>query len=153
MKNNLNGNLLLIDDEVLLLKQLKNSLAGHADVIHTATDGLKGLEVLKNNTIHCVVCDINMPKMNGVEVIKKLRGSENHVPFIFYTGHGNKDLMLEAVKYGAFDFLDKPQLEGLEDAVARGLQEGLGKTHLQSSESYYLSEYTKLINEMNKSKA
>lgn len=142
------GNLLLVDDEPLLLKRLKANLESYADNIFTAENGLEALKVLEKEQIHCIICDINMPKMNGVQFIKAIREKNIDTPFIFYTGHGNKDLMLEAVKYGAFDFLDKPQLDGLEEVVARGMKEGFNKkVKNKKSADEQMSEYQKLLTE------
>ena len=54
------------------------------------------------------ICDIKMPVLNGIETIKKVRLSGNEVPFIFYTGHGDETQLIEVVKYGVFDFINKP---------------------------------------------
>lgn len=144
------GNLLIVDDEPLLLKNLKANLEEYADVIYTAVNGLEALDIIAREKIHCIICDINMPKMNGVEVIKKIRSDGNSVPFIFYTGHGNRELMLEAVKYGAFDFLNKPHFDGLEEVIARGMKSGFGHPEKASSEDDMLSEYKKLLQDLNK---
>ncbi len=145
------GNLLIVDDEQIILKRLKFNLEEFADDIYTAENGLIALEQLDQHEVHCVICDINMPKMNGVDVIKKIRSDGNNVPFIFYTAHGNHDLMMEAVKYGAFDFLNKPNLEGLEDVVARGLKEGFSKVKTsQKDDDAYISEYQKLLDDIKK---
>lgn len=140
------GNLLIIDDEVLIVTNLKITLSDQADKIFVAYNGLEALEVIKQNEIHCIICDINMPKMNGVEFIKRIREDNNDTPLIFYTGHGNQELMLEAAKYGAFDFLDKPNLEGLEEVVAAGLKTGLNKEI--PDERSFESEYQKLLKEV-----
>lgn len=140
------GNLLLVDDEALLLKRLKANLEDYADSIFLASDGIEALEVLSKESIHCVICDINMPRMNGVEVIKKLREQANNVPFVFYTGHGNNELMLEAAKYGAFDFLNKPSLDGIEEVVERGLKMGSTNSIINAdSDAEIMSEYQKLL--------
>ena len=97
------GNLILIDDEVMLLEKTAMLLEDIADKVFTADSGAKGLEIIKNNKIHCILCDINMPNMNGVEVLKKIRELKQETPFIFYTGHGSRELMKEAIKYGALD--------------------------------------------------
>lgn len=141
------GNLLIIDDEPLLLKNLKINLEDYADTIFTASNGIEALEVFKRESVHCIICDINMPQMNGVEVIKRVREMGSHVPFIFYTGHRNPELMFEAVKYGAFDFLDKPHFEGLEEVIARGMKDGFSPSK-QTSEDEMLSEYQKLLREV-----
>jgi YesN/AraC family two-component response regulator len=145
------GNLLIIDDEVLLLKGLKMHLAEIADNIFIAENGIKALEIVQQEEIHCVMCDINMPKMNGIEVIKSLRASNNNVPFIFYTGHGNHELMLEAVKYGAFDFLSKPGMEGMEEIISRGLKKGIGVDD-SLIKADYMTDYQNLLNDIKEKK-
>lgn len=143
------GNLLLIDDESLLVDCLKTILSDLADETFTAADGKQGYDVIKSRDIHCIVCDINMPVMNGVDLIRKLREENNDVPFIFYTGHGNRDLMLEAAKYGAFDFLDKPLLTGLDECVKRALAVGTN-SNVPRTEDEFMSEYSKLLQELEK---
>lgn len=141
------GNLLIVDDEPLLLQSLEYSLKDIAKKIITAVNGKEALNVIAKNEIHCILCDINMPIMNGVELIKKIRADKINIPFIFYTGHGNHELMLEAVKYGAFDFLDKPQLDGLAEVVQRGLNYGLGN-EVDADSSDFMSEYKKLLTQL-----
>jgi DNA-binding NtrC family response regulator len=141
------GNLILIDDEVMLLEKTAMLLEDIADKVFTADSGAKGLEIIKNNKIHCILCDINMPNMNGVEVLKKIRELKQETPFIFYTGHGSRELMKEAIKYGALDFLDKPCLDGLEEIVERGLQLGTqSESNSETSQEEFISEYSKLLN-------
>ncbi len=140
------GTLLIVDDEPDIVDRLKLILEDYAETVITATNGIEALKAVKENEIHCIVCDINMPKMNGVEVIKSIRSDGIKTPFVFYTAHGNKDLMLEAVKYGAFDFLNKPNLEGLEDVVSRGLSEGFKQDEVRNSDDQmFISEYRKLL--------
>jgi two-component system nitrogen regulation response regulator NtrX len=143
------GNLLIVDDEVMLLKTLKLNLLEYADDIFTAENGREALEKIEKELIHCIICDINMPKMNGVDVIKALRDKGINTPFIFYTGHGNHELMLEAAKHGAFDFLNKPNLDGLEEVVQRGLKAGVTKEADQELDpSEFMSEYAMLLKEI-----
>lgn len=141
------GNLLIVDDEPILLKNLKINLEDYADNIFTASNGLDALEVFKREKIHCIICDINMPQMNGVEVIKEVRNMDSHIPFIFYTGHRNSELMFEAVKYGAFDFLDKPYFDGLEEVISRGMKNGFNPNE-QISEDEIMTEYQKLLKDI-----
>ena len=145
------GNLLLVDDEPMILTSLKFNFEEFADNIYTAENGMEALELLNKYEIHCVICDINMPGMTGVEVIKKIRESGNNVPFVFYTAHGSNELMMEAVKYGAFDFLSKPSLDGIEDVITRGLKEGFQRnSSREKSEDSYISEYQKLLDRIEK---
>lgn len=142
--------LLLVDDEVDLVNSMKVNLEDVADIILTANNGIEALEVLGSNEVHCVVCDINMPVMNGVQLLRKLREMNNNVTFIFYTGHGNDALMMEAVKYGAFDFLNKPQMNGLEESVIRGINEGYNRTNgIESDNRDFMSDFQILMKQIN----
>lgn len=149
------GNLLIVDDETYITKSMKTLLKSYADMIYTADNGVNALKILEVEDIHCVICDIRMPVMNGLELIKNIRKLENDVPFIFYTAHGNHDLMKEVIKYGAFDFIDKPDMEGIEETVKRGLRQGLLDIKENKSEEDHLefiNEYQKLINSFEEKK-
>ena len=116
--------LLIVDDEELILENLSVLLEDLVDKTFLASDGKEGLEVLKSEEITCIISDINMPKMDGLKFIKSAREAGFDTPFIFFTAHGNQELMMEAVKYGAFDFLDKPNFDGLEEVVSNGIKQG-----------------------------
>lgn len=139
------GNLLIIDDEVMLLEKTALILEDIADKVFIAESGKKGLELFTNEEVHCVICDINMPEMNGVEVLENIRSNNHQVPFIFYSGHGSRELMKAAIKLGAFDFIDKPNLDGLEEIAASGLKIGI-YPESQREQSEFISEYQKLLN-------
>ncbi len=147
------GNLLIIDDEIELLERTAMLLEDIADKVLTASSGKEGLDIIEKNEIHCVICDINMPHLNGVEVLKRLRSTNPNLPFIFYTGHGSRELMIEAVKLGAFDFIDKPSLDGLEEVAVHGLKLGVsqisGEATADSTPENFISEYRKLLNDSN----
>lgn len=119
------GNLLIVDDEPLLLKILSHSLGPLSDQLFIANDGMEALKIFSQEDIHCIVCDINMPELSGVEVLKAIRSQGSKVPLIFYSGHGNAQLKEEAMCHGAFDFLQKPMLDGIEDIVERALKLGI----------------------------
>jgi DNA-binding NtrC family response regulator len=121
------GNLLIVDDETELVSTLKMILSKHADHVYSAYNGRDGLQIIESQEIHCILCDISMPGMSGVEVLHELRGKNFNTPFIFYTGNGNEDLMKQAAAYGAFDFLDKPALDRLVEVVTLGLKKGVTK--------------------------
>lgn len=146
------GNLLIVDDETVLLNRLKLNLEDYADEIYTAENGVEALEMIDRHEIHCVICDINMPEMNGVEVVKAIRKNGNEVPFIFYTAHGDSDLMMEAAKYGVFDFLNKPNFGNLEEIILRGLNEGFTRKSgdQRSDEKAFISEYQKILSDLRK---
>lgn len=144
--------LLLIDDEPYIIELIHELLDNKIEKILTASNGKEGLDlIIKNPQISCVICDIRMPIMDGLETIKAVRDRNNNVPFIFYTGHGDDGLMLEAAKYGAFEFLNKPKLDNLESAVLNGLKYGFDlKNKENSSEASLMSEYQLLLLNLSK---
>ena len=141
------GNLLIVDDEEMILERVEMLLEDVADEIYCAVNGKEALELILRKEIHCILCDINMPVMNGIELIKEVRSRDIDTPFIFYTGHGSREHMMEVVKYGAFDFLNKPALENIEDVVVRGLAAGTGKPKEHCADSV-MSEYQGLLDDL-----
>lgn len=139
------GNLLIIDDEQMILSSLKELLEDVADKIFVADNGLEGLKILESEQVHTIVCDINMPQMTGLEVIKEVRSRNIEIPFIFYTGYGSRELMMEAVKFGAFDFLEKPNMDGLEQIVTSALKVGLNSNNRDLDHEVLITEYQKMI--------
>src|SRR5690606_20798078 len=78
-------NLLIVDDEELLVNSIKFLLKDIAGVIHTSTKSEEALENFNDLDIHCVISDITMPNLNGVEFLKKIRTLGSNIPFIFFT--------------------------------------------------------------------
>lgn len=143
-------NLLIVDDEKLLVKNMSLILQPHASKIFHAYNGKEGLEILQNELVHCVICDITMPVMNGVEFIRSARQLEINVPFIFYSAYGSHEFMLEVAQYGAFDFLRKPDFIDLERVVVNGLEEGFDRLNKkQDSPETFMSEYQQLLDKLN----
>ena len=88
-----------------------------------AEDGKQGLSLLEKNHFDLVLCDIKMPKMDGIEVLQKAKSKKIGAPFIMLTGHGNVETAVEAMKLGAYDFISKPpDLNRLLTAVRHALE-------------------------------
>jgi len=142
-------NILIVDDEEFICENLKYLLEGLGDEVFTALNGAEAFDIIERETIICVISDINMPVMDGIELIKKVRESGNNIPFVFFTAHGNNELMMETVKYGAFDFIDKPNFDGLEDIVKRGLKQGFNQlqneVEQEKSTDVVVNEYQELL--------
>ena len=109
--------ILIIDDEVKLLKLVSVLLSKLDLEVDTASDGQEGLEKVLKGQYDLIICDINMPKMDGIEVIKEAREKGSRDDFVFFTGHGNEELMMSRLKYGARGFIDKPHFSNLKDTV------------------------------------
>jgi len=100
--------ILVIDDERAIRNSLKEILEYEKHVVDLAEDGIIGIEMFQNNSYDVVLCDIKMPQMDGIEVLDQLLSRSAEVPVIMISGHGNIDTAVEAIKKGAFDFIEKP---------------------------------------------
>jgi len=100
--------ILVIDDEKAIRNTLKEVLEYEKYEVDLAEDGPTGIEMFSANTYDIVLCDIKMAKMDGIEVLEKIAETSMDIPVIMISGHGNIDTAVEAIKKGAFDFLEKP---------------------------------------------
>jgi two-component system, NtrC family, nitrogen regulation response regulator NtrX len=101
-------NILIIDDERAIRKSLGEILAFEGYVIDEAVDGEEAIKKIREHTYDCIICDIKMPKKDGIEVLQMAKEEKPDVPFIVISGHGNIDTAVEAVKKGAYDYISKP---------------------------------------------
>jgi DNA-binding NtrC family response regulator len=102
------ADILIIDDEKAIRKTLSEILSFEGYKIEEASDGEEGLKKFKDKTYDLVLCDIKMPKLDGIEFLQKAGESNADVPIIMISGHGNIETAVEAVKKGAFDYISKP---------------------------------------------
>lgn len=100
--------ILIIDDERAIRAALKDILSYESYDVEEAEDGEAGLRALQNGRFDAVLCDIKMPKMDGLEVLERAAILAPDVPFIMLSAHGSIDTAVDATKKGAFDFLQKP---------------------------------------------
>jgi len=117
--------ILIIEDEEPIRRVLVRILSDESDnyEISEEEDGKLGLNRLLKEEFDLVLCDIKMPKMDGIEVLQKAREKEIFVPVILLTGHGNVAIAVEAMKLGAYDFILKPpDLNRLLNAVRHALE-------------------------------
>jgi two-component system, NtrC family, nitrogen regulation response regulator NtrX len=100
--------ILIIDDEKAIRKTLSEILSFEGYKIDEAADGEEGLKKFSQKNYDVVLCDIKMPKLDGIEFLEKAREINHDVPVIMISGHGNIDTAVDAVKKGAFDYVSKP---------------------------------------------
>jgi two-component system nitrogen regulation response regulator NtrX len=100
--------ILVIDDEKAIRNTLKEVLEYEKYEVDLAEDGPTGLELFSSNSYDIVLCDIKMQKMDGIEVLEKIMEVSTVTPVVMISGHGNIDTAVEAIKKGAYDFLEKP---------------------------------------------
>jgi DNA-binding NtrC family response regulator len=101
-------NILIIDDEKAIRKTLSEILSFEGYKIDEAVDGEEGLKKFKDKTYDVVLSDIKMPKIDGLDFLQKAIEANPDVPIIMISGHGNIETAVEAVKKGAYDFIQKP---------------------------------------------
>lgn len=100
--------ILIIDDEKAIRKTLTEILGYEGYKIDEAADGLEGLKKFREKNYDLVLCDIKMPKLDGLEFLEKAKEINSATPIIIISGHGNIETAVEAVKKGAFDYISKP---------------------------------------------
>ena len=100
--------LLIIDDEKSIRKTLREILEYEKYQVDEAADGMEGISLIQKNKYDVVLCDIKMPKMDGIEVLDKIMQLSPDTAVVMVSGHGNIETAVEAVKKGAFDFIAKP---------------------------------------------
>lgn len=100
--------ILIIDDEKAIRKTLSEILNYEGYTVEEASDGEEGLQKFSNSKFDVVLCDIKMPKMDGIEFLEKAKTVNSETPIIMISGHGNIETAVEAVKKGAYDYISKP---------------------------------------------
>jgi len=102
--------ILIIEDEAAIRRVLVKILSEENDSyqVEEAEDGLSGIEKIKKGDFDLVLCDIKMPKMDGVEVLEAVKKIKPEVPMVMISGHGDLDTAVNTMRLGAFDYISKP---------------------------------------------
>ena len=111
--------ILVVDDEPNLRKVLSAQLERDGYDVHTAEDGQEGLELLAENHIDLVITDLRMPRVDGMEFLRRALKLDDSLPVVMLTAHGTVDNAVEALKTGAFDYITKPFDQNEVRAVVR----------------------------------
>jgi two-component system nitrogen regulation response regulator NtrX len=102
--------ILVIEDEAAIRRVLIKIISEESDsyVVEEAENGLEGIKKFKDNDYDLVLCDIKMPKMDGVEVLEKAKKIKPEIPIVMISGHGDLDTAVNTMRLGAFDYISKP---------------------------------------------
>lgn len=102
--------ILIIEDEAPIRRVLTKILSEENDtyLVHEAEDGLQGIELVKNEDFDLILCDIKMPKMDGVEVLEAIKKIKPEIPMVMISGHGDLETAIQTMRLGAFDYISKP---------------------------------------------
>ena len=125
--------ILIIEDEETIRRVLKKVLLEENKLynIIEAHDGVKGIEIIKSNKIDLILCDIKMPKKDGIDVLKFLIKDYPEIPIIMISGHGDLETAVESMRLGAYDYISKPpDLNRLLNSVR-----AVSYTHLRAHET------------------
>lgn len=116
--------ILIIEDESAILRVLKKIISEESKdyQVEEAVNGLEGFEKIEKNDYDLVLCDIKMPKMDGVEVLERTQKIKPEIPFIMISGHGDLETAVQTMRMGAFDYISKPpDLNRLLNAIRNAL--------------------------------
>ncbi|MFM9021748.1 MAG: response regulator, partial [Sediminibacterium sp.] len=102
------ASILIIDDEKSIRNVLRDILQHEGYQVEEAADGEQGMKLFQSKTFDLVLCDIKMPKMDGMEVLQQMMAVNPEIPVVMISGHGSIENAVEAVKKGAYDFISKP---------------------------------------------
>jgi two-component system, NtrC family, nitrogen regulation response regulator NtrX len=102
--------ILIIEDEAAIRRVLVKILTEENDAyeVQEAEDGLAGIEMIKKEDYDLILCDIKMPKMDGVEVLEAVKKIKPEIPMVMISGHGDLDTAVNTMRLGAFDYISKP---------------------------------------------
>ncbi|MBE99448.1 sigma-54 dependent transcriptional regulator [Flavobacterium coralii] len=102
--------ILIIEDEAAIRRVLGKILTEESNTytVEEAEDGLAGLEKIKNEDYDLVLCDIKMPKMDGVEVLEAVKKIKTETPMVMISGHGDLETAIQTMRLGAYDYISKP---------------------------------------------
>ncbi len=108
VKPNRKKTILLADDDVNLRRVLEFQLSEAGYNVSTAQDGAEALEIFTNSDFDCVVTDLRMPKLSGLELLERIKAANTEIPVIVITAFGEVETAVTAMKAGAFDYINKP---------------------------------------------
>ena len=150
--------ILVIDDEKSIRKTLREILEYENFKVDEAADGVEGISLAEKESYDIILCDIKMPKADGMEVLEKIQKVHPDTPVVMISGHGTIETAVEAVKRGAFDFIAKPLdlnrlLVTIRNAIDRGnlvtetkvLKKKISKTYEMIGEAPAIEQVKEII--------
>jgi UDP-3-O-acyl N-acetylglucosamine deacetylase len=142
--------ILLVDDEQAIVDSLSGSIEDEGYSLLTAADGSQALHIIKSQPVDIVFLDIWLPGIDGMETLKRIKDFNSEIEVVMMTGHGTVNTAVQAVKHGAFDFLEKPfSLDLVLDTLKRINEKWQAAGHAEAvgEEPERLQERIRLIGE------
>ena len=123
--------ILVVDDEAKMRRLLEIMLTQMDYEILQAADGMEALEQLTSHAVDLVITDLRMPRLDGIGLLRQLREQHNDIPVIVVTAYGTVESAVDAMKYGASDYIVRPfEMDAVQAAVQRALK--LGKVQREN---------------------
>lgn len=127
------GRLLIVDDDAAILATLSEYFEGFGHKVVTAADGEEAVQKFVPGQFDCIISDMMMPKMDGLELLKLIKKSDDQVLFVIITGYPKIENAIEAIKAGAYDYVIKPfNLEDIKIKVERAIDVKRAKKSLKT---------------------
>ncbi|MFC1855239.1 response regulator [Thermodesulfobacteriota bacterium] len=127
--------ILVVDDEEVILDSFDDIFSRKGYKVITAENGLKALDILKDTVIDLAIVDVKMPKMNGLELLQRMKSSHESIPVILMTGYGSEDTAVEALRLGASNYLKKPfNIMTIADTIEKILYYKVARDRVQKKE-------------------
>jgi signal transduction histidine kinase/YesN/AraC family two-component response regulator len=141
MKRKIQEKILVVDDELRMCESLRTLLINSGYEVETVQDGEEAIRLIDENNFDLILADIKMPKVSGVDILRKAKSKDKDNLVILMTGYGSLDTAIQAIEEGAYDYFLKPiEFQDLERAVKKGLLKELKNTN---------EELKKRIDELN----
>ena len=137
--------ILIIDDDKILLQNLKRMLETQNYLVETINVSKSVIEKLNTTTFECILLDVKMPGINGLDLLGHFNTKQIHTPVIMISGQSNIDTAVQAIKLGAFDFVEKPIDP---DRLLVSIKNAIEKQHLLKEKLSLFEENTNIVNEL-----
>ena len=131
--------ILVVDDEAVIREGLQRTLDGERFAVETCRSGHAAIELLQDKEYDLIITDLKMPGMNGIEVLKAVKGLQPDVPVIMITGYATVDTAVEAMKNGATDYISKPFTP---EQIMEKIDKSLEQRALLVDDMYLIKEIT-----------
>ncbi|AXH14125.1 response regulator transcription factor [Malaciobacter mytili] len=140
-----NIHVLIVEDDEMTAYVIKQSLSFHCKKVDIANNGIEGFEMYESKKPDVVIADINMPEMNGLEMVKALHEISPHLPVIIMTSYDNSENMLESINQGAYSYLRKPiKIEELQTALLMATKD-IYNSNIELEENFHYECNTKTL--------